>query len=288
MRRVREPRYSVAEILDVCLTHTEDVDLKVKANAALNLFVEAELDYRTRATTRELYKIAEAPNVGTLLSKDEMAFLYKKLSSTTPETRVLYDHIKGLARGNICPLCNQRTVSTLDHYLAKSLHGSLAVTPINLVPSCKDCNTDSGTRRATSPGAQTFHPYFDDGDSEIWLVAEIIPGSPPAAVFSTSKPLSWNNDFYLSAKSHFEDFNLSPLYSAQAGQELVNIYTDIINSPDDDDPSELRKHFIETSARRRIPVRNSWQAALYQAAANSDWLCDGGYLEIAHSELLQD
>ncbi|MCC3254485.1 HNH endonuclease [Xanthomonas campestris] len=287
MRRVREPRYNVSEILDVCLRHTEDNNLVERANTALNLLTAAELEYRTKANRRELYKVIESPTVGSLLSKDDMHFLYKKLSSSTPETRILYDYIKGLARGMICPLCNQRTVSTLDHYLAKSFHGSLAITPINLVPACKDCNTDSGTRRATSPGDQTFHPYFDNGDSEVWLIAEIVPESPPAAVFSTSKPLSWDEDFYLSAKSHFDDFNLSLLYSAQAGQELVNIYIDIINSPDGERPRELRQHFLETASRRRVPVRNSWQAAFYQAAADSEWLCNGGYLEIAHSELFQ-
>lgn len=288
MRRIREPNYNVSQVLNACLRHTEDEDLVIRANAALQLLTGAETSYRTNANIRELYKIVESPSLGNALSKGDMSFLYKKLSSLTPETRVIYDHIKGLARGMICPLCNQRTVSTLDHYLAKSLHGALAITPINLVPACKDCNTDSGTRRATSPGDQTFHPYFDDGDSAIWLVAEIIPESPPAAVFSTSKPGIWDEDFYLSAKSHFEDFNLAPLYSAQAGQELVNIYIDIINSSRSESPDLLRAHFLETAARRRTPVQNSWQAALYQAAADSNWLCDGGYLEIANSQLLQN
>lgn len=288
MKRVREPSYSVSQVLAVCLRHTNNHSLVARANAALNNFTEAELDYRVKASTRELYKIAESPTVSTLLSKDEISFLYNKLSSSTPETRVLYDHIKGLARGMICPLCNQRTVSTLDHYLAKSLHGALAITPINLVPACKDCNTDSGTRRSTSPGDQTFHPYFDNGDTETWIVATITSESPPAAIFSTSKPANWSDDFYLSAEAHFRDFNLAQLYSAQAGQELVNIYIDIINSPNSEDPYALRQHFLETANRRRFPVRNSWQAALYQAAADSDWLCSGGYLEIANSELFQD
>lgn len=288
MKRVREPSCSVAEVLAVCLRHTADHGLVTRANTALSMFTEAETDYRAKANTRDLYKIAESPTVGALLSKDEMSFLYDKLSSSTPETRVFYDHIKGLARGMICPLCNQRTVSTLDHYLAKSLHGALAITPINLVPACKDCNTDSGTRRSTSPGDQTFHPYFDNGDTETWIVASITCESPPAAIFSTSRPAGWSDDFYLSAVSHFRDFKLAQLYSAQAGQELVNIYMDIIHSPNSEDPSELRQHFLETARRRRFPVRNSWQAALYQAAADSDWLCGGGYLEIANSELLQN
>jgi hypothetical protein len=54
--------------------------------------------------------------------------------------RPIYDRIMAAAPRSICPLCKLRTVSTLDHFLPKATYPLLAVTPLNLVPCCSDCN----------------------------------------------------------------------------------------------------------------------------------------------------
>ncbi len=65
----------------------------------------------------------------------------------------------------------------------------------------------------------------------------------------------------------------------------MNIYVDLVNSSKMDTAADLKAHFMETAKRRQFPVRNSWQSALYKAAGVSDWFCDGGYLQIANSDL---
>lgn len=285
MKMIPQPGYTVSDVVGICVQHIEDAALVARANAALTRFNSDELDYRAKGIATDLYKIVESDQMLGYLSKNDLSFLYGKLSSQTPATRVIYDHIRGLAKGMICPLCNQRIVSTLDHYLAKSFHGAYSITPLNLVPACKDCNTDSGVRRATSPGTQTAHPYFDNLDDEVWLEARIVEQSPPTAEFYVANPAAWTTDKCEMAETHFDAFGLSKLYSAQAGQELVNIYVDLVNSSAILTIEDRRQHFIETSTRRRSPFKNSWQAALYLAAAKSNWFCDDGYLELSQSEL---
>lgn len=285
MRRVTRPTFTVGDALDRCIRHTQDEAFVARAAAAAGALLAAELEYDVMGRLSELYKVREAVGVPGHLSGEDTKFLYIKLSSSTPATREIYDHIRGLAKGMICPLCNQRTVSTLDHYLSKAHHGALSITPLNLVPCCKDCNTDSGARRAAAPGDQTIHPYFDDMDDELWLEARMVEGTPPSAVFFVSPPATWSHSKSSMAATHLSTFKLDALYAAQAGQELVNIYIDLVSSSALDTPESRRQHFTETSWRRRVPVRNSWQAALYSAAAKSDWFCEDGYLQISESDL---
>ena len=54
--------------------------------------------------------------------------------------RTIYDAIKLASPNGLCPLCGQRVVATLDHYLPKSRYAALAVNPANLIPACSDCN----------------------------------------------------------------------------------------------------------------------------------------------------
>ncbi|TGA97710.1 hypothetical protein E4665_11460 [Sporolactobacillus shoreae] len=56
--------------------------------------------------------------------------------------RPYYDLFLSLPPNEKCPYCGQKKVSTLDHFLPKSVYTPLIVTPTNLVPSCKDCNTE--------------------------------------------------------------------------------------------------------------------------------------------------
>ncbi|KKO64068.1 hypothetical protein VM94_02210 [Janthinobacterium sp. KBS0711] len=83
--------------------------------------------------------------------------------------------------------------------------------------------------------------------------------------------------------SHFNVSGLAELYGVHAASELVNIYFDIVSNPLS--TAELQAHLREQASNHRRVVRNSWQAALYQALAQFDWFCGGGYNHVAHTFL---
>lgn len=76
-------------------------------------------------------------------------------------------------RLQVCPACDgqkpsmieQRSLADADHYLPKSLYPFLCVHPLNLVPTCLECNQrvkkarDPVDQHADAPLAHTFLPY---------------------------------------------------------------------------------------------------------------------------------
>ena len=82
--------------------------------------------------------------------------------------RAIYDAIKVGSPNGLCPLCGQRVVATLDHYLPKSRYAALAVNPANLIPACSDCN-----KAKSDAVADTLHPYYDNIENDLWLRAEL-------------------------------------------------------------------------------------------------------------------
>jgi hypothetical protein len=131
--------------------------------------------------------------------------------------------IKKLPANDICPMCGQRTVGTLDHYLAQSLHPALVVTPANLLPSCGDCNKAKLDAQPRAVIEQTLHPYFDDADDGVWLYANVEEGTPTALLFYPDPPTVWPETKQARVRLHFRTFGLGALYASHSAVELNNI-----------------------------------------------------------------
>lgn len=285
MRKLNQPTYSLKTILELCADSIQDKGLSMRILGSFDALSSAEAAYKKLGQTNDLYTITATDTVEKWVSKSEMEMVYTQtFARKGGPTRDIYDAIRASAPGGLCPLCNQRPVSTLDHHLAKAEHANFAVTPINLVPACKDCNTDSRVRKPATKFEQTLHPYFDSVDSEIWLTAQLIPGAPPSLIFSATPPSHWTADIQAIVKNHFKVFGLGGLYATHAAGELVNIYFDIKSKPWV--PNALQAHLAEQAANRRKMVRNSWQAAVYDGLASSAWFCNGGYEDVARSPLI--
>lgn len=285
MRKLNPPTYSLKTILELCADNVQDRGLAMRLLGSVDALLLAEASYKELGKTNDLFTIAPTDSVDEWVSRDEMETLYTQtFARKDGPTRAIYDAIRANSPGGLCPLCNQRPVSTLDHHLAKSVHANFSVSPINLVPACKDCNTDSRVRKPAIKVEQTLHPYFDSVDEEIWLTAQLIPGMPPSLIFSSTPPAHWNADIQAIVRKHFEVFGLGELYATHAAGELVNIFFDIVSKPWT--PETLKAHLEEQAENRRKMIRNSWQAAVYDGLARSAWFCQGGYKNVAHSTLI--
>lgn len=287
MRRIRQPIFDVKQALELCADSVRDKALSMRLLGTLEELVAAETNYKNVGALCQLFSIPATESVGIWVDGSEMEKIYTgTFARKNGPVRYVYDAIRASAPGGICPLCNQRPVSTLDHHLPKTKHPALAITPLNLVPACKDCNTDSRSKQPTSAHEQTAHPYFDSVDEDIWLVATVVQSAPPAIVFSVDSPKHWPIEKQGMMQSHFTVFGLANLYTTHAGGELVNIYFDIVNGGNLKSADDLKAHFLDLATNRRHVVKNSWQAALYQGLADSVWFRTGGYKGIASSPLL--
>lgn len=283
MRKLALPTHNVSDVAACFNGHINDSDLQQRLIDSINALKAAEDDYKEKGAGGLLYKISEGDCIG-FLNLSEMKEMYTRMSRKNGHARHIYDAIKLLSPSGICPLCGQRKVSTLDHYLPKGKQAAFSITPLNLVPACKDCNTDTNVRKLSSYEEQTIHPYFDEIDDDIWLFATIEKTTPPSASFFAARPATWSEKKYQRTCHHFQEFRLGELYATHAASEIVahshtarRLYFSTADSAAG--AASVKRHFEEQSQDRRNSGLNTWQAALCQALANSDWYCYGGFNE---------
>lgn len=278
MKTLPEPDFTVRDVLDSCAAGLRDRGLARRLAGVLPALEEAELDYATLGPDARLFEILSTDDVDTTVSSAEMSTLYKgTLARQGSRARRFYDRLKTAAPNDICPLCGQRVVKTLDHYLPKATYPGLALTPINLVPACSDCNKSKLDRQPSGAEDQTLHPYFDDVDGVSWLFAEIRQSSPPAAIFSVQPPPASDAITAARLRIHFQTFGLGELYAAQAGSEMVSIRFALAEAASARGVEGVQSLLAHQARTRSLAARNSWVAALYTALAESVWFCSEGY-----------
>ena len=99
------------------------------------------------------------------LSESDMKFLYTKFKN---EGRSFYEVLRNNTFFKKCPYCEKRDVSELDHFLSQNSYPMFTIIPMNLVPSCHDCNTGK-----LDKNLEIIHPYFEDTRKEKWMICEI-------------------------------------------------------------------------------------------------------------------
>ncbi len=176
-----------------------------------------------------------------------------------------------------CPFCGHRTVSTLDHCLTKARHPSLSVTPINLVPSCKDCNHKKGNPSLVGNADQFLNAYYDDVTGVVWLRAEIVEGSPAGIRFFVDAPTEWDAITSVRVINHFQLLEIAKLYASQGGRQLRNSRGALHEFHEAGGIQVVRDDLWRSHRSSSQVDLNSWLTALYRAAAESDWYCDGGF-----------
>ena len=270
MIKVNKPNYEQDKIVDVC---TSNITSETRLNnilASKSIIKQESLNYDELAIEGNLSTISTHKSVSGGATKEDMVWLYDN-KFVKDGGREYYDKIILLPKNGICPLCGKRTVSTLDHYLAKTQFPTYAVTPYNLIAACFECNKAKRAKVITSREEETIHPYYDDFGDEVWIKANIIERFPIGFNFMVNKPDSWTDEKFKRAENHFITFHLSTLYSSHASDifapyriQLKRLYGrrgDIAVKEDLEDR-------IVSNKEIRL---NSLEAALYTALLNSEW-----------------
>lgn len=268
-------------VYDSCIAEVLDPALKTRLTDAQTNLLEMAAKYASRAPSNELH-LSDASDWGKEdqivvagLTKKELMNLYStQMVKSDDVARTFYDKLM-LAPQSRCPYCGFGQVSTLDHFLPKSYYPAFSVLPVNLVPSCKDCNTGKGSGKLKE-NTQVAHPYFesDQVEKDLWLHVVVRHTSPASVEYVIQTPVNWPADLAVRVENHFRDLNLALRYGVEAGREVISIasYLGKLNTP-----ATVRKHLQITSEAEMELHKNSWEAALYAALAASEWYCDGGW-----------
>lgn len=278
MRSLPRPGDVPTAVFLACISRVKDDELKTRLHL-IEGDVTAICDaYGVAAAAATLDAFPSATTLGGVVTAREMADVYdSRMAKKGGPGRPVYEKLMAAPAHGRCPLCGLRTVSTLDHHLPKTVYPGLAVNPLNLVPACADCNKEKGMFAPDTPDHQTLHPYFDDAGRETWLRGEVVQGEPPAIKFHVASPATLPPLLVGRLSHHFQLFRLGDLYASHAGEELVNIRYALTELFGAAGTEAVRSHLVTQAASYLAAQRNSWQAAMYRAIADSDWYCGGGF-----------
>lgn len=283
MWTIPKPEFTARDTFDICIEGISVAARKLRLEGIREQIENAEQAFDQQAVITELHIIAETNEIaganGNVTAK-EMEQLYDRhMARQKSRGRNIYDKIMMAATHGQCPFCGHLPVSTLDHSLPKAHYPALAVTPFNLIPCCKDCNHNKGTSGPNSPETQFLHAYYDDVTADRWLYAKIVEGSPPAATFFVDPPAHWDVATATRVQRQFSALKLGKLYASQAGRQLQNIKRSLNNMYKAAGLEAVREDLEDRSGSCADVSVNSWEGALYEAASQSDWYCDGGCCE---------
>lgn len=167
---------------------------------------------------------------------------------------------------NKCPICGGGKIKNLDHFLPKSKYPLLCVTPVNLIPTCRDCNLDKGTEISDDYYEIPFHPYFETMNDK-WVECDLCfyPDKTYSIKFIVGYDKSLNTNMWRKYKAHMRITDLDATFNSRASEELDNVremYKDELKVCGKA-KIELSLTEVKNSAEK-IDI-NSWKSALYRA-----------------------
>lgn len=248
---------------------------------------QVETEYVKAATAANLYALPKVdgkldPVVYGNLRKSDLVKMYVQyfVPESKPARRI-YEQIKVSAKGK-CPLCGGvGQVRTLDHYLPKANFPLYAVLPANLVPCCRDCNSDKLNGFAAIKGEQTIHPYFDDDMffNRKWISAKVIKTNPPVLEYYVEPPQDWEGGDQSRVVAHFRDYGLAAKFSVEAAADIPETIQTRKTTLAASTPGQFSRYLAEKSETLELPI-NNWRRVMFSALASDEWFCSQTFVAI--------
>lgn len=197
--------------------------------------------------------------------------------------RKIYDALMAAPAHERCPFCGHGIIRELDHHLPKSSYPALCVTPLNLVPACKDCNDIKGAFVATSPESVLIHPYFDRIDDDLWLNAKVRHEIEPTLDFFVDPPDTWDQVLAERVIHHFEKFELGRIFGTQANRLVSNIRYQVEKLLSGAGADAVRDYLLDEAETRFKSQFNGWEGVTFSALAKDDWFWKGEFARTSGS-----
>ncbi|MYL47809.1 hypothetical protein GLV94_19415 [Virgibacillus halodenitrificans] len=291
MYYLQMPKYSIKDYFEKMLKgrHNNEKNdfIKTRLLAVQSKLIDEESAYQSLAEKKELYSISEQDTISIptdillddsipqIINATEMEKVYSNFLVDNPESnkmgRKVYNSILSNAYFNLCPYCSHREVKTVDHYLPKSKFISFAVTPINLLPCCSDCNKDKLDDYNLEPEKMLIHPYFDDISSIDWLECRVNENILPITFsYEVSDSIT---DSVLKSRitNQFELLSLGKLYADNATREFNKRVKSLINEYRSNQTNKAMDFLNDNYESYLFDNKNSWQTKMFKALKESRW-----------------
>ncbi|WP_147465461.1 MULTISPECIES: HNH endonuclease [Pseudomonas syringae group] len=272
MRRIPFPTINTRQTFAACTSTMRDDDCLARMQDIADEVIRRGGFYDAHARAGVMYAIPEhrpvsGPLVIGKVTKSELISLYDAGMVERRPGRAIYNAI--IVSASFCPSCgNTGNPKTLDHYLPKANYPWLSICPYNLLPACRDCNTEKGNPVPKSAFQQLIHPYYDDDCffDEIWVCAKIIWTSCFELRFYANPPEYWWPLDKERAIHHFSFYDISDKYSLLAAEELsiiIDLRKGVFRNVS---PIEFQAYLNGVGCSVEL-FPNHWKGVMYRALA---------------------
>lgn len=103
----------------------------------------------------------------------DLRSLYAFKNSVIRKLKGDIDDLQHSIIANVCQNCTINSVNSMDHVLAQSTYPEFTVHPVNLFPSCNECNGYKSKTLTKEGKKQFLNLYLDELPEEQYLFADI-------------------------------------------------------------------------------------------------------------------
>jgi len=294
MHLLKLPKYAIDDFYDEMLdgrhNNLKNEFLKTRLLLVKKQLIKSESKYRNLGTKKQLYTMLEHDNIKVFLTKipknpipkiinaKEMEKVYTNFLVDKQDSdkigREVYNSILTNTDFNLCPYCSHREVKTVDHFLPKSKFISYAITPINLLPCCSDCNKDKLDNIELSADKILIHPYFDDISMENWLECNVVINTWPITFSYSISNLVKDPVLKSRINYQFDLLNLSRLYADNATREFNKRVKSLVKEYNSKPSNKISDFINDNIDSYRFDNPNSWQTKMFEALKKSKWFLD--------------
>ncbi|EAD2695982.1 HNH endonuclease, partial [Escherichia coli] len=147
MKKLPLPARTYSEMLNKCSEGMMQINVRNNFITHFPTFLQKEQQYRILSSTGQLFTydrthpLEPTTLVVGNLTKVKLEKLYENnLRDKNKPARTYYDDML-VSSGEKCPFCGDiGQTKNIDHFLPIAHYPEFSVMPINLVPSCRDCN----------------------------------------------------------------------------------------------------------------------------------------------------
>lgn len=213
MKRVEKPSKSVKDVIEN--TYKKETDNKKKLDLWKEELIKYEKEYIENLNT--LFKI---PKLKIENTKIEEKIINEQIYNQSKNyIHSILNSIYDYAGNSICPIC-EKTLSEdkieIDHILPKGkgfFH--FAITPINLVRICGECNNNKGTK------ITDVHPYHNYINIKSFIKCILEKNMKPRIEIYLRNQEDEN--YFLRVKRFIKLYKLDEIYTKKIQNQLKNI-----------------------------------------------------------------
>ena len=279
MMRLGAPR-DFCSTLDECIAGvTGNNAFKKRMLAAKSALVLAGVAYSNAGANGALYEIKpidttadDDPIAVADLRKSELVNFYETyFRNDKKASRAIYDQLLNAALDD-CPFCGGiGRPRNLDHFLPKAHFPQFSTLPLNLVPSCRDCNMDGKAQGyATQAAEQLIQPYIDHDRffTHQWIFGKCTYNAynyPTSIHYFVDPPQDWDQVHKDRVQKHFDDFELEKRYAIESARRLPVTLKQIAKLQSQGLSAPAISMCLLDPGASEAPFINHWMKGMHQA-----------------------